>query len=123
MLRVVHFEIPAKDIPRAVAFYRTVFGWEINKWNGPMEYWLATTGKKGDEGIDGAFMDRSITKTTVNTIDVPSLDEYVAKITGAGGRQCTPKAEIPGVGFFCYCEDTEGNLFGIMEALPGTAQR
>jgi len=27
-----------------------------------------------------------------------------------------PKDAIPGVGWFAYCKDTEGNMFGIMEA-------
>jgi len=27
-----------------------------------------------------------------------------------------PKTAIPGVGHFAYCEDTEGNLFGVMQA-------
>ncbi len=26
-----------------------------------------------------------------------------------------PKMKIPGVGFHAYCQDTEGNIFGIME--------
>jgi len=27
-----------------------------------------------------------------------------------------PKTPIPGVGYFAYCEDSEGNLFGVMQA-------
>jgi predicted enzyme related to lactoylglutathione lyase len=122
MPRVVHFEIPAANPARAAEFYRKVFGWEVNKWDGPMDYWLAVTGKKGEPGIDGAIMDRTISKATVNTIEVSSLEEYVQKITKAGGRQSTPKTEITGIGHFCYCEDTEGNLFGILEPLPGGMQ-
>ena len=26
-----------------------------------------------------------------------------------------PKNAIPGVGYFAYCEDTEGNVFGVMQ--------
>jgi uncharacterized protein len=122
MPRVVHFEIPAKDTRRAVEFYRSVFDWKIDHWGGQMEYWLASTGEKGTPGIDGAIMDRTISKSTVNTIEVPSLDAYVEKIKKAGGLQCTPKTEIPGIGHFCYCEDTEGNLFGILEPVAGGMQ-
>ena len=123
MPRVVHFEIPAKDLSRAVAFYRSVFAWNINRWAGPMDYWIAETGKKETPGIDGAIMDRTVSKHTVNTIEVPSVDAWLEKIAAAGGRQCTPKTEIPGIGHFCYCEDTEGNLFGILEPLPGSMSR
>ncbi|MGZ7164485.1 MAG: VOC family protein, partial [Halobacteriota archaeon] len=42
MPKVVHFELPADDTKRAVAFYEKVFGWAITKWEGPNEYWLIT---------------------------------------------------------------------------------
>ena len=35
-----------------------------------------------------------------------------------GGKAVTPKTAIPGMGYFCYCQDTEGNLFGIMQSDP-----
>jgi len=119
MPRVIHFEIPADNPSRAVQFYRTVFGWDIQKTEFPMEYYLATTGKEGTMGINGAVMGKTGTaKTVVNTIDVPSVEEFVAKITKAGGKQVTKKDTIPTVGHFCYCTDTEGNLFGILEPMP-----
>jgi predicted enzyme related to lactoylglutathione lyase len=121
MPRVVHFEIPAKDVPRAVEFYRAAFGWTIDKWKGPMDYWLVSTGPRGEPGIDGAIMDRTISKSPVATIEVPALEEYVRRVIGAGGRQCTPRAEVPGVGYVCYCEDTEGNLFCMLERLAGSS--
>ena len=37
MPRVVHFEFAAEDPQRAVKFYERVFGWKIDKWEGPME--------------------------------------------------------------------------------------
>jgi len=103
-----------------VEFYRKVFDWKISKWEGPMGYWLAATGKKEEPGIDGAIMEKGSVKSTVNTIDVPSLDEYARRVKQAGGKQLTDKMEIPGVGDFCYCEDTEGNVFGIIQSAPGS---
>ena len=44
MARVVHFELYADDPQRAVAFYEKAFGWKIEKWQGPIDYWLAMTG-------------------------------------------------------------------------------
>ena len=29
-----------------------------------------------------------------------------------------PKTAIPTVGYFAYCHDTEGNLFGVMQRDP-----
>jgi predicted enzyme related to lactoylglutathione lyase len=119
MPRVVHFEIPADDPGRAAGFYETVFGWQIKKWEGPMDYWLITTGEAPEPGIDGAIIGRGDVKTTTNTISVPSVDEFSKKIGEAGGKVVTPKIAVPGVGWFAYCSDSEGNLFGIMQGDPG----
>jgi hypothetical protein len=120
MPRVVHFEIPADDPDRAVKFYEEVFGWEINRWEGPVDYWLITSGEE-EAGINGAITGRDQLKSTVNTIEVPSVDDCTEKIVGAGGKVVTPKMAIPGVGYHSYCMDTEGNLFGVMRSDP-TAQ-
>ncbi|MCK4804998.1 MAG: VOC family protein [Spirochaetes bacterium] len=116
MLRVTHFEISVDDPERAIKFYADAFGWKIKKWEGPMDYWLITTGPEDQPGIDGGLMKREHPgASTTNTIDVPSVDEFISKITEAGGKIVAPKQSIPGVGYFAYCQDTEGNTFGIME--------
>jgi predicted enzyme related to lactoylglutathione lyase len=118
MARVIHFEIPADDPERAVTFYEQVFGWKIAKWNGPEDYWLAGTGEQGQPGIDGAITRRSSLQTVCNTVDVPSLDDSLGQIAEAGGRVLTPKMAVPGVGYMAYCQDTEGNQFGVMQSDP-----
>ncbi len=118
MPRVIHFEIAAEDPKRAKAFYEKVFGWKIKKWGGSVGYWLITTGKKKEAGIDGAIMKREKKESTINTVNVPSHDEFAKKIKAAGGKQVSKKTKIPGVGIFSYCQDTEGNVFGILESFP-----
>lgn len=117
MSRVVHFEVHADDPERAVKFYTQAFGWKIEKW-GPEPYWLAETGPKTEPGIDGAIMKRQEKLATVNTVDVPSLDEAVRAVKVAGGKVLTPKMPIPGIGWNAYCLDTEGNTFGIYQDDP-----
>jgi predicted enzyme related to lactoylglutathione lyase len=113
---VIHFELNADDPARAVLFYQKAFGWTIQKWAGPEDYWLCMTGEAGQPGIDGGIMHRmSPGATTINTISVPSVDEFVARVTAAGGKVLRPKMAVPGVGYMAYCEDTEGNVFGIMQ--------
>jgi predicted enzyme related to lactoylglutathione lyase len=112
MPRVVHFEISADDPERAVAFYTSVFGWSVTKWPGPKDYWLVKTGE-GTPGIDGGIFKRMGPVGHVNSIDVPSVDEYVAKVEAAGGKVAMPKMAIPGVGWLAYCQDTEGSIFGL----------
>jgi len=55
---------------------------------------------------------------TVNTIDVPSMDEFSEKISKAGGKVVRPKMAVPDVGWLAYCQDTEGTLSGIMQDDP-----
>lgn len=119
MSRVIHFEIPAAEPERAAAFYGKVFGWKFDKWAGPTEYWMVTTGKDGTPGINGGMMRKpgGIASTT-NTIGVDSVDGAVEAILKAGGKNIMPKTPIPTVGYFAYCEDTEGNPFGVMQADP-----
>jgi len=117
MPRVVHFEFAADDPERASRFYREVFGWNIAKWEGPMDYWLISTGDPSTPGIDGGMMRRSNEyPSIVNTIQVPSVDAFVDKVVSAGGEVVAPKMPIPEVGYLAYCKDTEGNVFGIMES-------
>ena len=116
MSRVVHFEI-AVDVPdRAATFYNAVFGWKIDKWEGPQDCWLVTTGPDEEPGINGALTKRGQSAApTVNTISVSSVDETMEKIRESGGSVLSGKMTIPGIGYHAYCKDTEGNVFGIIE--------
>ena len=117
MGRLSHFEITADDPERAAAFYKKAFGWEINDWGGPFKYLLATTGPKEQTGIDGAIMDRHESKQPViNTISVDTWEAGASAVKDAGGSVLPEKTPVPGQGYFAYCRDTEGNLFGIFEA-------
>jgi uncharacterized protein len=115
MSKVIHFEINVDNPERAIKFYSSVFGWKIDKWGGSMDYWLVTTGPEGEPGINGAIMPRNGNLTTVNTISVESVEEASKAIEKAGGKITQPKMPIPGIGYFAYCLDTEGNAFGILK--------
>ncbi len=117
MPRVVHFDISADEPERAIRFYTTVFGWKVEKWNGPFDYWLFKTGDSNEPGIDGGLGKREDPAVaTTNIIDVPSADKFASKITANGGKIVQPKQAIAGIGYLIACQDTEGNTFSIMEA-------
>jgi len=115
MPRVVHFKIHADSLERAGKFFKKVSGWKIEKWQGPMDYRLVTTGEQKEPGINGEIMKRVGNGSVWNTVDVPSVDEYIQKIVKAGGKVVTPKTAVPGVGWTAYCQDSEGNVFGLMQ--------
>jgi len=120
MPRVVHFEFLADDPERAVRFWEEAFGWKTQTWEGAT-YWLVDTGE-GELGINGGIMRRSdFPQPSVNsvcTVDVDSVDDAVAKVEQAGGRVIKPKFQVGEMGLSAYCEDTEGNIFGVWETLP-----
>ncbi len=119
MKRVEHFDLYADDPERAARFYQDIFDWQIQKWDGPMEYWMINTGPDDQPGISGGLSKRQDPADhTINTIGVSSVDEFVQKIKSAGGQIAAPKMAIPGVGWFALCIDTEGNKFGLMEEDP-----
>lgn len=114
--RVVHFELPADDPDRCAQFYADAFGWKIEKWGGPTDYWLVTTGDEGDTGIDGGIGRRQgDDDQTTNTIDVTDLDAAVAAVVAHGGTITREKGPVMGVGWLAYAIDTEGNPFGMMQ--------
>jgi predicted enzyme related to lactoylglutathione lyase len=116
MSRVIHFELPADNPERAVEFYKKVFGWQIQKWPGPQDYWLVTTGPEGQPGINGGILRRQYPGAgTCNTVDVASVDEAVRNITKNGGKIALARMAVPGVGYLAYCTDTEGNAFGVLQ--------
>jgi uncharacterized protein len=115
MPKVVHFEIPADDPERAIKFYKKVFGWEIDKWGGTFDYWLIKTGKEDEPGINGAIMPREMGSNVRDTIGVESFDEFAKKIEVEGGKMLTEKMNIPGIGDMAAFQDTEGNIFTILE--------
>ena len=119
MPRVVHFEIHVDDTDRAADFYNKTFGWEFTKWEGDPNnpYWLIKTGESDSAGIDGGMMKRRDPQGSVyNTLDVDNLDNYIEKVKGNGGEIVLEKMPIPGVGWLAYFKDTEGNIFGMMQA-------
>jgi predicted enzyme related to lactoylglutathione lyase len=121
MPRVVHFEIHAENPERAVKFYTQLFGWAITNWSGG-EYWLINTGET-QPGINGGLLrrrgpapaDGQPVNAFVCTVDVPAVDEYVAKATAGGGTIALPKMAVPGIGWLAYVKDTEGNILGLMQ--------
>ena len=121
MPRIAYFEIYADDVDRAVKFYADLFGWEINKWDGPpqMDYRLASTG--AGPGIDGGITRRpppesGLNLPGVNYITVANIDEYLPRVTANGGSVILGKTPIPGQGYIAIGQDTEGNPIGLYQS-------
>jgi predicted enzyme related to lactoylglutathione lyase len=120
--RVVHFEIPSEDPERASQFYTAAFGWKIQKWGGPQEYWLVSTGE-GGPGIDGGIMRRAGPfDRVINTLNVENLDASIRRIQELGGTLVGEKMNIPDVGDLQYAQDPDGNTFGMLQPVAAAVQ-
>jgi len=123
MNRVVHFEIQAENLERAMKFYKDVFGWEYVKWLDSPPYWGIMTAPKDSKepGINGGFLLRPNktpppqygTNAYVCTMQVADFDATAKKIKQAGGKVALPKFAIAGMAWQGYFIDTEGSTFGI----------
>jgi uncharacterized protein len=126
---ICHFEIPAEDPRRAISFYEGLFGWEFEGWGGPEpSYWLIKTvptdetGSPARQGVNGGLMKRHHPQQPwANYILVENVDEYAEKALSLGGQIALPKTPVPGMGWFVYLKDTEGNIFGIWQIDPNAA--
>jgi predicted enzyme related to lactoylglutathione lyase len=127
MGRVIHFEIHAADVDRAERFYTEVFGWAVQRYGGPMDYRLLTTGPDDRTGINGAILKRQGPEPTTGqpvsawmcTVQVDSIEETERAVPAAGGAQVLERMEVPGVGLLSYFSDTEGNVFGALQPVSG----
>jgi predicted enzyme related to lactoylglutathione lyase len=127
MSKVVHFEIPADDIPRAKEFYGSIFGWRLQDMEGGgTDYTIIETTPVDPQtqlptepgAINGGMMKRADdTPSPVITIDVDSIDDALKRIEAGGGSIVRPRTEIPGMGAFAYFRDTEANVVGLWESL------
>jgi uncharacterized protein len=126
--RIVHFEIEAADRERAKQFYAQAFGWELQQMGQDMgEYVVVITGDpKEPGGINGGiFGTPPGAAKELNAyscvVAVDNIDESTSKVKSAGGQVMGDKMDIPGVGTFIRCKDTEGNIFTMLQPLPTSA--
>ncbi len=121
-----HFEIPVDDLDRAEAFYRELFGWEIQAYGGPESpIRMVTTipteggGPPTRPGLNGMLIKKQHPlHPFANYVSVESVDEYLDKAVALGGQVAMPKTPVAGMGYFGYFKDTEGTILGLWENDP-----
>lgn len=116
-----HFAINADDVGRAKAFYEKVLGWSFTPWGPPNFYQVKSAG----QGVMGALQERrelipgARTVAFETTFAVDDIRATLAAAAANGGRVLMQPYRIEGVGEIGYFEDTEGNLCGVAQYVPG----
>ena len=123
MARVVHFEITADDVERARKFYG-IFGWEITTSGMPGVDYLAGPHRRGRHGDKRRDHARAYNpQPVINWVGVGDLDDMIHQVKAAGGEIVGERQTVPGIGDTIYAKDTEGNTFGMIQPLPGSAMQ
>lgn len=113
------FDIFVSDLDRAVSFYQTVLGRELEPMGDPTgeTQMMSFPAEMSAYGAGGA-----LTKSphagpgvggTIIYFSVNDTAENEARVAQAGGSVVRPKFSIGEFGFVTLCMDTEGNMFGL----------
>lgn len=109
---VAHVRIAARDLGRAAAFYRALFGWEIvGEASGELRF-------RAPGGMDGAFWAAGEPSTAGPElyVRVVALDEVVRRAVALGGARLARPGPGPAGGRVAQVMDPEGNRVGLWEA-------
>jgi uncharacterized protein len=103
---IAWFEVPAADTCRAREFYARVFGWTFEPF-GDDDYHVA-------QDAGGAVHAAPVENGLLTYFGVDDIDAVLGHIRESGGN-VTDEQEVPGVGRYAQCRDSEGNRFGVVE--------
>lgn len=124
---IVHFEIQVSDTERTKQFYKAVFDWKVEKWEGTDFYGVWTGRSKYPNGslvgLDGGLGVKegetpakgSALNAFLCTVEIEHIDETLKKIETAGGTIVKPKHAFPHVGWMATCADPDGNQFALIK--------
>lgn len=118
MSPVVHFDMPADDKKRMIAFYSKVFGWETKELGQEMGNFVTANTTESENNqpkspgtINGGFYQKNgdAGQTTTLTIQVDDIVAFRESIARAGGKILGGIMDMPGLGKFLSFFYTEGN--------------
>lgn len=114
------FEIPVKDMERAIKFYETVFGFKLERHKlGPLDMawfpFVEGNGAMGSLVYNEEFYKPSTDGTLVYfTSHSGDLAIELSRIEKAGGKVIQPKTLITEeIGYMALFNDTEGNRIAL----------
>lgn len=114
---VVHFEIGCQDAAKNKQFYADIFGWQFEGY-GPAQM-VTNIGARpdgsGGPGIGGHLNQLGHPPHNYVTVyvQVDNIESTLASIQKKGGKTIVPKQEVPGMGYFAWFSDPEGNAVGL----------
>ena len=108
--KIAWFELPAEDTQRAQDFYGRLFGWQFQPYEGEDYHLTFAAG--------GAIYKAPERKGPTLYFGTDDIDAAIARVHELGG-EAGEKQEIPNIGRYALCSDTEGNPFGLDQDAGG----
>lgn len=118
---VVYFEIPVKDMDRAIKFYSAVFSFKFEK--DIIDHNEMALFPFSDEykGVSGALAKGEIYKPTQNGVVIyfrtSDIDKTLELVVASGGKIMYPKTSNGDLGFVAEFEDSEGNRIALHQSI------
>lgn len=110
-----YLQLPARDAGASAAFYRQVFGWQVDlRWNS-----FDLPGLMGQWVSDRAPADP--TAGPVLWLAATDLQQVLAAIPAAGGRVVGEPVSDEGARWLVEFDDPAGNRLGVYVPVPGRA--
>jgi hypothetical protein len=111
------FEIPVKDLDRAVTFYEKVFDVKLSREDMAGMKMAMFPFAQDTPGAAGALIKgKSYEPSHAGTVvyfSVQDIPETLRRISANGGKTLMPKTAIGQYGFIAQYEDTEGNRLAL----------
>ncbi len=120
--RVVYFEIPVRDLNRAIAFYSKTLGVTLERQTIDGHAMALFPDDGMSEGATGALAHGESYEPSLNGTRVyfatPDLDATLRRALQAGGRLLYPKTDLGSLGYVAEVEDSEGNRIALHMKKP-----
>ncbi|MFO0500475.1 MAG: VOC family protein [Pseudomonadota bacterium] len=115
----VYFEIPVSDMPRAMAFYSSVFGYDFNLETIHGNEMAFFPLNENAAGITGALAKGEVYQPTRSGVliylGVADIEATLQRAQAQNAKILFPKTDTGGYGFVAEIEDSEGNRIGLSQ--------
>ncbi|QYZ69994.1 VOC family protein [Neotabrizicola shimadae] len=117
--QITHFEIYGDNPGTLAGFYRSLFGWQMEKLEG-LNYWRIHLDPDDKDKVGGGltYRPREDPKGWLQFVNVDSIDTSIALAEEMGARVVRPKTAVPRTAWVAVLADPAGNMFAIWQPDP-----
>lgn len=118
---VVYFEIPVRDMDRAIKFYKAVFSFKFHKEVIDHNLMALFPFSEENSGISGALAKGEIYKPTKDGVIIyfrtTNMEKTLNLAVENGGKVLYPITSNGALGFVAEFEDSEGNQIALHQSV------